>query len=191
MKSIKLLWLLFLLLVIFTVLIGCQNTPTMTYSSEQNDMKDAIAAKSYISLLPSQYKLNATVELKQEQQVELLHYEVLIEDAKIEMNNIVVSLHLDPGMEAHTPSSLIFVTTLSGDASSLRLAPNNADIKGISLSRSLALDTKTINYLFLNRYRTMYVKVSYGDGENRKMDYIKVDGMPIHDTDSKLHAYRK
>jgi len=180
----KQLTIIILLFVAISLFSGCSNwveirndfekgSTVVSYASEQSDLLNAISNHRFSTELPKEYSLTASIGLLRENDADRIQYEIFIEKTAIKMENLIMSFYLEPKMFEKLNTSSVYQSNTLNDKP-IEIGPTG-DALGASLSRAFILDKKKIDSETKNIYKTIYAKISYGDKENRIVNYIKLD----------------
>ncbi|WP_152682959.1 hypothetical protein [Paenibacillus sp. VT-400] len=126
---------------------------------------------------PDDYNLTATVDVSHESGVDRITYEILVNEARVPMVNVIQTFTLDPNMINRIDAGEILHSNVS-NTHEISLGPDKEPL-GLSLSRSYVLKPKAeIDSNILQRYADMYIKISYGPNDQRTEDYFHVQAEP-------------
>ncbi|WP_440114041.1 hypothetical protein [Paenibacillus sp. QZ-Y1] len=156
-----------------------KRTDEYTLNSERRDLNQRVTKnpESFQEHLPDDYTLTATVDVSHESGVDRISYEILVNEARLPMVNVIQSFTLDPNMMErinaaeliHSNASNTYETSLSPEKEPL----------GLSLGRSYVLKPKAeIDSYITQSYTDMYIKISYGPNDQRTEDYVHVQAKP-------------
>lgn len=144
----------------------------ITYASEQKDLLDAISNQSFSEELPKEYTLSSSIDLLKENDADRAKYEIFIEKTTVKMENLIMSFYLEPKMFEKLNTSNVYQSNTLNDEP-IEIGPTG-DALAASLGRAFILDKNKIDLETKDIYKTIYVKISYGDKDNRVENYIKL-----------------
>lgn len=196
------LWLVLYLLVIAISLTACnfgveegpngevKRADHYTFNTERRDITQRVAKdqESFKEALPGEYHLAATVDVipDRESGVDGITYEVMLDEVRMPMMNVIQTFTLDPDMIQVIDAAELFHSNV-GNTYETTLRPDKEPL-GLGLSRSYVLRPKSeISAEYLQNYTDVYVKISYGPEDQRKEDYIRLQAKPS----SRMNEYMK
>ncbi|WP_059051410.1 hypothetical protein [Paenibacillus senegalimassiliensis] len=151
---------------------------TYTKLSEKEDLDEKVKNNKGI-FVAEQYKpydISASVTFNHEQDADRIVYEILMENFTSELKNVIQSFTLEPTMiQYYLTGDLTSTNALNN--SETNLYPNKEPF-GLSLYRGYVINNETINMLTDDSYLNMYIKISYGDKNNRTEDFWYIKATP-------------
>lgn len=186
-------WLVLYLLVIAISLTACnfgvkegpngevKRADNYTFNTERRDITQRVTKdqESFKGALPGEYHLAATVDVNPDREsgVDGITYEVMIDEVRMPMMNVIQTFTLDPDMFQVIDAAELFHSNV-GNTYETTLRPDKEPL-GLGLSRSYVLRPKSeISAEYLQNYTDVYVKISYGPEDQREEDYIHLQAKP-------------
>lgn len=169
-----------------------KRTDEYTLNSERRDLNKRVTKRpeSFQKDTPDDYTLTATVDVSHESGVDRISYEILVNEARVPMVNIIQSFTLDPNMINRIDAGELFHSNVS-NTHEISLEYDKEPL-GLSLSRSYALKPKAeIDSNILQRYADMYIKISYGPNDQRTEDYFYIQAHPSLRTIEYMKSWEK
>lgn len=156
-----------------------KRTDDYTFNSERRDLNERVNKRpeSFQKNTPDEYTLTATVDVSHESGVDRISYEIMLNEVRVPMVNVIQSFTIDPDMMNRIDAGELFHSNVS-NTHELSLGPDKEPL-GLSLSRSYVLKPKAeIDSNILQRYADMYIKISYGPNDQRTEDYFHIQAEP-------------
>nr|WP_154984415.1 hypothetical protein [Paenibacillus xylanexedens] len=158
-----------------------QRTDNYTFNTERRDITQRVTKdqESFKGVLPGEYHLAATVDVNPDREsgVDGITYEVMIDEVRMPMMNVIQTFTLDPDMFQVIDAAELFHSNV-GNTYETTLRPDKEPL-GLGLSRSYVLRPKSeISAEYLQNYTDVYVKISYGPEDQREEDYIHLQAKP-------------
>ncbi|PKQ92217.1 hypothetical protein CXK86_05915 [Paenibacillus sp. BGI2013] len=156
-----------------------KRTDEYTLNSERRDLNERVTKnlESFQTNSPDDYNLTATVDVSHASGVDRITYEILVNEARVPMVNVIQSFTLDPNMINRIDAGELFHSNVS-NTHEISLESDKEPL-GLSLSRSYVLKPKAeIDSNILQHYADMYIKISYGPNDQRTEDYFHVQAEP-------------
>jgi|GEM_PF-1888856 len=186
-------WLVLYLLVIAISLTACnfgveegpngevKRADHNTFNTERRDITKRVTKdqESFKEALPGEYHLDATVDVNPDREsgVDGITYEVMLDEVRMPMMNVIQTFTLHPDMLQVIDAAELFHSNV-GNTYETTLRPDKEPL-GLGLSRSYVLRPKSeISTEYLQNYTDVYVKISYGPEDQRKEDYIRLQAKP-------------
>lgn len=169
-----------------------KRTDEYTLNSERRDLNERVTKRpeSFQKDTPDDYTLTATVDVSHESGVDRISYEILVNEARVPMVNIIQSFTLDPNMINRIDAGELFHSNVS-NTHEISLESDKEPL-GLSLSRSYVLKLKAeIDSNILQRYADMYIKISYGPNDQRTEDYFYIQAHPSLRTIEYMKSWEK
>ncbi|MDQ0659764.1 hypothetical protein [Paenibacillus sp. W2I17] len=163
-----------------------------TLNSERRDLNERVTKnhESFQTNSPDDYNLTATVDVSHESGVHRISYEILVNEARVPMVNVIQSFTLDPNMINRIDAGELFHSNVS-NTHEISLESDKEPL-GLSLSRSYVLKPKAeIDSNILQRYADMYIKISYGPNNQRTEDYFYIHAEPSPRTIKYMKSWEK
>ncbi|WFR64016.1 hypothetical protein P9222_07345 [Paenibacillus amylolyticus] len=156
-----------------------KRTDKYTYNSERRDLKGRVTKEleSFQEHSPEEYNLTATVDVSHVSGVDRISYEILVNEVRVPMVNVIQSFTLDPEMMNRIDAGELFHSNVS-NTYEVSLEPDKEPL-GLGLGRSYTLKPKVeIDSNIIQRYTDMYIKISYGPHDQRTEDYFLIQAEP-------------
>ncbi|WP_127548834.1 hypothetical protein [Paenibacillus amylolyticus] len=169
-----------------------KRTDEYTLNSERRDLNERVTKnlESFQTNSPDDYNLTATVDVSHESGVDRITYEILVNEARVPMVNVIQTFTLDPNMINRIDAGEIFHSNVS-NTHEISLESDKEPL-GLSLSRSYVLKPKAeIDSNILQRYADMYIKISYGPNDQRTEDYFHIHAEPSPRTIEHMKSWEK
>ncbi|WP_336762759.1 hypothetical protein [Paenibacillus sp. USHLN196] len=169
-----------------------KRTDDYTFNSERRDLNQRVTKnpKSFQEHLPDEYTLTATVDVSHESGVDRITYEIMLNEIRVPMSNVIQSFTLHPNMMNRIDAAELIHSNVSNTYEA-SLEPNKEPL-GLSLSRSYMLKPKVeINSNFVQSYVDMYIKISYGPNDQRKEEYVYIQAEPSPRTIEYMKSWEK
>ncbi|APO42814.1 hypothetical protein BS614_01080 [Paenibacillus xylanexedens] len=169
-----------------------KRTDEYTLNSERRDLNEWVTkrAESFQKDTPDDYTLTATVDVSHESGVDRISYEILVNEARVPMDNVLQSFTLDPNMINRIDAGELFHSNVS-NTHEISLESDKEPL-GLSLSRSYVLKPKAeIDSNIIQRYADMYIKISYGPNDQRTEDYFYIHADPSPRTIEYMKSWEK
>ncbi|NMI04118.1 hypothetical protein HF638_09010 [Paenibacillus sp. SZ31] len=169
-----------------------KRTDDYTFNSERRDLNERVTKKpeSFQKNTPDEYTLTATVDVSHESGVDRISYEILVNEARVPMVNVIQSFTLDPDMMNQIDAGELFHSNVS-NTHEISLGLDKEPL-GLSLSRSYVLKPKAESAShFIQSYANMYIKISYGPNDQRTEDYFHIQAEPSPRTIEYMKSWEK
>ncbi|KAA8757188.1 hypothetical protein [Paenibacillus sp. UASWS1643] len=169
-----------------------KRTDEYTLNSERRDLNERVTKRpeSFQKDTPDDYTLTATVDVSHESGGDRISYEILVNEARVPMVNIIQSFTLDPNMINRIDAGELFHSNVS-NTHEISLESDKEPL-GLSLSRSYVLKPRAeIDSNILQRYADMYIKISYGPNDQRTEDYFYIQAHPSLRTIEYMKSWEK
>ncbi|WP_339158950.1 hypothetical protein MKX50_07135 [Paenibacillus sp. FSL W8-0186] len=154
-------------------------TDEYTKISEKEDLEKKISQdKNVFKKIQSskKYNISATVTFNHEEDDDRFIYEIVMDNYTEELKNVIQSFTLEPSMIDYLLTGDLTTTNALNDTET-NLKPNKEPF-GLSLFRGYVINKETINKQITDFYRNMYIKISYGEEENRTEEYWCIEATP-------------
>lgn len=156
-----------------------QRTDKYTFNTERRDIEARMNKdrESFRETLPERYHLAATVDVNPGSEADGITYEIILNDVRIPMMNVLQSFTLDSDMIHTLQAAELFNSNVSNTYETT-MGPGKEPL-GLSLSRSYVLKPESeINPGDFQNYTDMYVKISYGPEDQRTEEYYRLRARP-------------
>jgi len=158
---------------------GKIRTDEYTKISEKENLEKKISQdKNVFKKIQSgeKYNITATVTFNHEEDADRFIYEIVMDDYTEELKNVIQSFTLEPNMIGFLLTGDLTTTNALND-NETNLKPNKEPF-GLSLFRGYVINKDTINKQITDFYRNMYIKISYGEEDNRTEEYWCIEATP-------------
>ncbi|WP_458124467.1 hypothetical protein [Paenibacillus sp. Z3-2] len=169
-----------------------KRTDDYTFNSERRDLNQRVRKdpESFQGHPPDEYTLTATVDVSHESGVDRISYEILVNEARVPMSNVIQSFTLDPDMMNRIDAAELINSNVSNTYEA-SLEPDTEPL-GLSLGRSYILKPEVeIDSNFIQSYAGMYIKISYGPSDQRKEEYFYIQAEPSPRTTEYMKSWEK
>ncbi|MCW3794051.1 hypothetical protein OM416_20865 [Paenibacillus sp. LS1] len=169
-----------------------KRTDEYTQNSERRDLNERVTKRpeSFRKNTPDEYTLTATVDVSHESGVDRISYDILVNEARVPMVNVIQSFTLDPIMMNRIDAGELFHSNVS-NTYEISLEPDKEPL-GLSLGRNYILKSKVeIDSNGIKRFADMYIKISYGPNDQRTEDYFHVQAEPSLRTIEYMKSWEK
>ncbi|WP_342571307.1 hypothetical protein MKY85_28095 [Paenibacillus sp. FSL R5-0749] len=167
-------------------------TDKYTYNSERRDLNERVMKRpeSFQGHSPDKYNLTATVDVSHVSGVDRIFYEILVNEVRVPMVNVIQSFTLDPEMMNRMDVGELFHSNVS-NTYEVSLEPDKEPL-GLGLGRSYTLKPKAeIDSNIIQGYADMYIKISYGPNNQRTEDYFYIQAEPSPRTIEYMKSWEK
>lgn len=169
-----------------------KRTDDHTFNSERRDLNQRVTKnpESFQEHLPDEYTLTATVDVSHASGVERITYEIMLNEIRVPMVNVIQSFTLHPNMMNRIDAAELINSNVSNTYEA-SLEPDTEPL-GVSLGRSYILKPKVeIDSNFIQSYADMYIKISYGPNDQRKEEYFYIRAEPSPRTIEYMKSWEK
>ncbi|MGG4126911.1 hypothetical protein ABEW19_01465 [Paenibacillus illinoisensis] len=167
-----------------------RRTDDYTLNSERRDLNQQILKNpgSFRENSPNDYTLTASVNVSHENGADYITYEILVNEVRVPMDNVIQSFTLNSSMINNVNASELLNSNVH-NTHETSLGPYKEPL-GLSLSRGYTLKPEMeIDSNIIHVYEDMYIKISYGPNEDRTEDYFHLKAEPSSEAMDYLRAW--
>ncbi|GAA0133395.1 hypothetical protein YSY43_02350 [Paenibacillus sp. YSY-4.3] len=154
-------------------------TDGYTKISEKEDLEKKISQNKNVfkkNQSSTKYNISATVTFNHEEDADRFIYEIVMDNYTEELKNVIQSFTLEPSMIDYLLTGDLTTTNALNDTET-NLKPNKEPF-GLSLFRGYVINEETINKQIADIYQNMFIKISYGEEDDRTEEYWHVEATP-------------
>ncbi|WP_340399760.1 hypothetical protein [Paenibacillus sp. FSL H8-0079] len=169
-----------------------KRTDDYTFNSERRDLNERVNKRpeSFQKNTPDEYTLTATLDVSHESGVDRISYEIMLNEVRVPMSNVIQSFTLDPDMMNQIDAAELINSNVSNTYEA-SLEPDKEPF-GLSLGRNYILKPRVeIDSHFVQSYVDMYIKISYGPNDQRTEDYFYIQAEPSPRTIEYMKSWEK
>jgi hypothetical protein len=135
-------------------------------------MKDPKSFKS--PDLIEDFNILAETRLSVEADTNRIVYNVILDKPKSKMDDVVISFHLEKGMELKLLTNDVFFTNLNDDEKTLADLSPGGELKGTTAFRGFIIKKELLDEAFFEDYKNVYVHVSWVHSGQKQEKFILV-----------------
>ncbi|WP_150266225.1 hypothetical protein [Paenibacillus tepidiphilus] len=154
---------------------------TALRQKEMNILLDKINDKNVFVSAQSikDFNVRAEADLYIEDNISRIVYNVIVDEAKIHMNNVTISFLLEDNMNVKQVTNDVFFTNLNDDGKTLTDLQPDGEVKGTTAFRAFIINSSSIDQEFLEIYKKVYVHISWENPDKtHRSEFILVNAEP-------------